>query len=294
MPAARQAFTLTELLVVISIMLVLMALVGAAVSGARTSAKINATRATIDKLNTILMTQLATYDSKSVDPSLLPSGITSKSAARAWYIRRNMITGDMPDRWSDVAYMAANPGGFKTSSQMAYIGIWNGMGTAPTVQYEGAECLFMIVMRGGIADCLDCGALRTAQIGDKDTDGMPEFLDEWGQPIDYILWCPAIDLPAGTGNPFFSGNRAPDNPFPSSGSPPAPALRLRPLIYSAGIDGQYSVERKPGQSTLDAGTNPVGRDCGNWGVDPTLSCGLTSAGAADNITNLDAEAKQTP
>jgi hypothetical protein len=278
--------------------------VAGAVSAARSVAKANATLATIDKLNTILTAQLATYDSRSVDASLLPSGITSKSAARAWYIRRNMITGDLPDRWSDVSYMAANPNSFISASQRAYISIWNSgtaAGRTPTVQFEGAECLFMIVMRGGIADCLDCGALRTTDVGDQDTDvngnvvgdGMPEFLDAWGRPIDYILWCPAIDLPAQSGNKFFAGARAPVDPFPASGSAPTPALRLRPFIYSAGADGQYSVERKPGSTTLDAGTNPTGRNCGNWGVDPTLSCGLTSAGAADNITNFDAEARAT-
>jgi hypothetical protein len=214
-----------------------------------------------------------------------------------------MISADLPDRWSDVAFMAANPGSFTSASQRAYISIWNSAtaaGTTPTAQFEGAECLFMIIMRGGIADCLDCGALRTADIGDKDTDtngnivgdGMPEFLDAWGRPIDFILWCPAIDLPPQSGIRFFSGTRAPDDPFPGSGSPPPPALRLRPLIYSAGPDGNYSVERRPGSTTLNVGTNPTGRDCGNWQVNPALSCGLTSSGAADNITNLDAEAKQ--
>ena len=299
---SRPAFTLTELLISVAIILILVAMVASAVSAARTSAKVNATRATIDKLNAILMTQLATYDYRSVDQSTL-DGITdigeikNTSARRGWYIRRTMITGDMPDRWNDVAYIATYSKIFSSPTQQTYRSIWTSgtaAGKTPTAQFEGAECLFMIVMRGGIADCLDCGSLRTSEVGDVDSDGMPEFLDAWGQPIDYILWCPAIDLPGQSGNKFFSGARAPDDPFPATGTPTTPTLRLRPLIYSAGPDGQYSVERKPGSSTLDVGTKPVGRDCGNWSVDPTLSCGITSAGSADNITNLDAEAKANP
>ncbi|MEI7780636.1 MAG: prepilin-type N-terminal cleavage/methylation domain-containing protein [Planctomycetota bacterium] len=294
----RRGFTLVELLVVVAIILLLMGLIGAAVSGARASGKASSTRLTIAKLDTILTAQLATYNSKSVDtPSPLPSGILTRGSYRSWYIRRNLITGDMPDRWADVAYMATASNGWiaQSASQRAYIAIWIAKQAAaqvPTVQYEGAECLFMIVMQGGIADCLDCGALRTSEIGDKDSDNAPEFLDAWGNPIDYILWAPLAEAPPGSGKLFFSGLRALDDPFPSAGVSPTPALKFRPIIYSAGPDGNYSIDRQPNTKTLDAGTNPVGRDCGNWNVDPTKSCGTTSSGSSDNITNFDAEAKQ--
>ena len=45
---------------------------------------------------------------------------------------------------------------------------------------------------------------------------------------------------------------------------------------------------------LDAGTSPVGRDCGNWQVSPTSVLGGLSSPdyRSDNITNLDLEAKQ--
>lgn len=288
----RRGFTLTELLVVVAIILGLMTLVGGAVSGARTSVKANATRQLIDKLNTILTTQLATYDSKSADMSGCPSA-TSKSQYRAWFIRRNMITGDIPDRWTDVQYMAANASQFPSSIQRTYIQIWNSLSSAQqtTVMANNAsaECLFMIVMRGGIADCLDCGALRTAQVGDQDGDGMPEFWDEWGSPIGYLLWAPGLELPAGSGNRFFSGTRALDTPWTGTNRT---TLGMRPVIYSAGPDGLNGYDRQSEAVTLSAGTSPIiGADCG---TSQSTAGGLDGSTdyRRDNITNLDAEAKQ--
>lgn len=298
--ACPRGFTLTELLIVIAIILALMAMLSGAVAAARGAAKISSTRATIDKLNTILTTQLATYDSRSVDiPASLPSGIPTRSSYRAWFIRRNMITGDMPDRWTDVQYMATPANGWvpQSPAQRAYISIWNAAAAPPTSTFAGAECLFMIVMRGGVADCLDCGALRTSEIGDKDNDGMPEFWDAWGNPIGFILWPYAVELPAGSGSRFFSGLRRLSDPFPSSGPSPSPTLGMRPLIYSAGPDGEYSFDRQNETGNLSNASDPVGHNCGNWNVAPTsLAAGSAPVAGidyrADNITNFDEEAKQ--
>jgi prepilin-type N-terminal cleavage/methylation domain-containing protein len=301
----RRAFTLVELLVTLTLILLLMGLVLGAVRAAQTTQKSAATRLLIDKINTIVMQQFDSYGSKNVDETVLSSlssSIADRSHARAWHIRRNMISADLPDRWTDVQFMAtpANNWTPQSASQRTYIAIWNAAVAAnrtPTSQYAGAECLFMIVMRGGLADCLDCGDLRTAQIGDQDTDsngniigdGMPEFLDAWGNPIGFILWPAAVELPPGTG--VFTG--ALDQPFAGT-PPPRPSLGMRPLIYSAGPDGEYSFDRASETGNLSAGTGPLGRDCGNWQQGPTLnSAGLAAPDyRADNITNFDAEAKK--
>lgn len=294
----RPAFTLVELLVVVAIILVLVSLVSAAVAAARGSAKVTATRATIAKLDAILTTQLAKYDSRSVDLSDCPTGVL-KNAYRAWFIRRNLITADMPDRWTDVQYMAANSAGFTSASQRTYISIWNSLGAQQATvmavdpkspDRSSAECLFMIVMRGGLADCLDCGALKTSDVGDQDGDGMPEFLDAWGNPIGYLLWAPAVELPPRSGTKFFSGTRSLDTPWTGTNRP---TLGMRPLIYSSGPDGSSGYDRFNEAKTLDAGTTPIlGADCGS---SATNAGGLLSGAAdtrADNITNLDVEAKQ--
>jgi prepilin-type N-terminal cleavage/methylation domain-containing protein len=321
LPSARTAFTLTELLVVIAIILGLMTLVSAAAAAARTSQKVNATRSLITRLDTILQSQFRRYASANVDSETTkaltesPNTIPTRSAARAWYIRRNLITGDLPDRWTDVAQIASGTtvaaittktvAGITTTgttflpltpSQRSYVSIYRSAATPPTSAYAGAECLFMIIMQGGLADPSDIGPLKTSDIGDKDQDGFQEFWDAWGNPIGYLLWPYAIELPAGSSVLFFSGNGAPSDPFPSSGSSPSPTLRLRPVIYSAGPDGEYSFDRQDETANLNCGVAPVGKDCGNWLVGPTAKMGgLSTAGPdgrADNITNFDAEVKQ--
>jgi prepilin-type N-terminal cleavage/methylation domain-containing protein len=317
---ARPGFTLTELLVVISIVLVLVSLIGAGVSAARGSQKKQATRALIAKLDAIIQQHAISYDTRSVDMSACPAGV-SKSAYRAWYIRRNLITGDLPDRWTDVQFMAANPSQFTTRHQRTYIAIWNALGSDKQTQVmannASAECLFMIIMQGGIADCLDCGSLAISEVGDQDGDGMPEFWDAWRNPIGLLLWAPALELPSGSGTRFFSDSRALDPPW--SGNP-RPSLGMRPLIYSVGADGKSGLDRhstiigsSPNESKTDIanlsfGSTPlVGWGCGDYSINTPINANSSAFSAsggkdtkplppndivdyrADNITNFDGE-----
>jgi len=312
----RSGFSLVELLVVISIILALMAMTGAAISGVRADQKRRAMLSLIQKLDAIITQQFNSYTSRIVPAGVsAPSGM-SASIHRSWYIRRYMINGDLPDRWVDVKYMYDNSDLFLTvaspqfpkdrlsASQRAYLMTWHSMATKPTDAFQGAECLFMIITRGGIASCLDCNALQDAVNGDKDNDGAFEFWDSWGNPIAFLLWAPALELPANSGEKFFSGKRALEIPGlagssgPNHGLNPSPGLGMRPLIYSAGPDGEYGLETQAAASNLAAqtpGSTPVGCDCGNWQASPTAVMGNkvgTTDTRGDNITNFDMEAGQ--
>jgi hypothetical protein len=284
-------------------------LIGAAVSAARTTSKRQATQLLIEKLDAIIQQQFATYSSRTVVlPGGVPAGFPGAASYRSWYLRRNLITADMPDRWTDVAAIASGTtvaSGTSTlpltQPQRTYTAILRGMnasGSLPSDTYAGAECLFMIVMQGGIASCIDCGELKTADRGDKDNDGAFEFWDAWGNPIGYILWPAGLQLPASTTNGFFStGGRALEQAFPPRGVTPSPALGMRPLIYSAGPDGEYGFNRASEASNLLASTGSVvGLDCGNPLAAPTQDMAspepAAAAFTADNITNLDAEANR--
>jgi prepilin-type N-terminal cleavage/methylation domain-containing protein len=284
----RQAFSLVELLVVITIMLVLMGLMGAALSNARNSQKRQETQGLIAKLDAVIQQQFASYAGRDV-PAASP-------AARAVELRRQ-VTGDLPDRWVDVKFMADNAAQFTSPHQRAYIAVWNSFPATrrdPTsasfvgTQYAGAECLFMIVMRGGVANCLDCGDLAGSSIGDKDGDGAFEFWDAWDRPIGYILWPGDLQLPADSGTKFFSNSP----PFASG----ATGRTLRPLIYSAGADGtdQGTPETGDFGFRCTAGTRTIdqGAKCGDPSQAPTNTFGTPAAGASDNLTNYDAEVKQ--
>lgn len=290
----RSAFTLTELLVAVAIIVTLMSLSAVAVNAARNSQKVNQTRLTVAKLDRIISEQLRRYDSRYITSNQLtnagaPSGNGETSnQQRAWYIRRNLINGDMPDRWADVRAILSSP---LTSAQKNYSKLWNSRSSiAPdstNPDRDSAECLFMIIMLGGFADCLDCGPMQSFEIGDTDGDGLPEFLDAWGNPIGFLLWAPGLELPLGS--PFFSSK---EDPWPSTPplTPPTPMLGMRPLIYSGGPDGIAGYNR--GNDAVSSMTS--GKDCGNWKVAEfgNRGTGISPDSRRDNITNFDEEARQ--
>ena len=180
----RPAFTLVELLVVVSIILLLMGLVGSAVSAARTSQKKQATQALIAKLDGVIQQHLSSYASRNL------SSAATEALAKL----------ELPDNWTDV-------GGTATSPQAAYASVRSSISTLTTGVNGDAECLFMIVMQGGVADCLDCAGLARSEMGDKDNDGALEFWDAWGEPIRYVRQPTAMPTQGG---------------------------KIRPLIYSGG------------------------------------------------------------
>jgi type II secretory pathway pseudopilin PulG len=273
-PGARRAFTLVELLVVISIIMTLIGIVAAGASAARTSSRRQATQSLIGRLDTIIQEQFATYASRPV--TMAVTGTTA-SGARAAALRL-MATGDMPDSWADVQHMASNPSQFTSAPQRAYIAFWNSRASSPpSASFGDAECLFMIVMQGGIASCIDCGELRTTERGDADSDNAFEFLDAWGNPIRFILWPGDLQLPPSSGIRFFSSTA----PF----TPNATGRTMRPLIVSGGPDETNSV-------TVNGGSNlSLGVQCGVPASSPFGGRDTSSGsdGRADNITNFDSE-----
>ena len=180
----RPAFTLVELLVVVSVILILLGMIGSAVSAARGSQRRQATQALIAKIDGVIQQHLSSYTSRGL------SSAAAEAIARV----------ELPDNWGDV-------GGTATSPQAAYARIRTSGSTISTGTFGDAECLFMIVMQGGVADCLDCGGLAASAMGDKDGDGAQEFWDAWGEPIRYARRPTAIATQGG---------------------------KIRPLIYSGG------------------------------------------------------------
>ena len=255
--SAVRGFSLTELLVVMAIVLVLSSMAGAAISAASSSQKKLRTKTLIAKLDAIVAAHFAKYGNQRVDAA---SGTARAQALRA------LAQGDLPDDWSIVSSLAAKPTAELTAHQLAYVAVWNAIANKSAVMQSnaGAECLFMIVMQGGIADCLDCRGLRI-EIGDQDGDGMPEFLDAWGSPLRLILWPSDLQLPPGSGKRFFSTVLPFDAYVPTIDD--SVGGLMRPLIVSAGPDRAY-------------------------GLTSTAAALSGSTEHVDNITTFDDEAKR--
>lgn len=283
----RNAFTLIELLVVVATILLLMSLTAVAVSSARSSQRRNQTRVTISKINEVLSSQWRTYPSQSGSPA---------------FIRRNRITADLPPNWKDVHYMATTNSSFpSTRAQRTYVSVWrnerndaiaNGLPDGRSVVDEDDylakcsetfgddECLFLAVMYGGFAGCLDCAGLRVNKdFKDTDGDGWNEFVDAWGNPLSFILWPVGLQKP--DGNSFFNATSSSDTL----------TFGMRPFVFSAGPDGKYGIEM--GGTTSSPGIENLSLDgnCGNpnYSLYTTLGSPSSASDAADNLTNFDAE-----
>ena len=57
-----------------------------------------------------------------------------------------------------------------------------------SLSFQGAECLYMVLanIKQGGNSALDF--FKQSEIGDVDGDNMPEILDAWGRPIEFIRW----------------------------------------------------------------------------------------------------------
>jgi prepilin-type N-terminal cleavage/methylation domain-containing protein len=242
-PAGRWGgFTLIELMVVLAIIAVLSSLSLAGLAGVRQRAKIDKTKSTIRKIHETIMPQYESYLTRRVPPL---SGASNPAAGRLAAIRL-LMTLEMPDQWSDVVSVPPVFGPLPPWAQTAAVRRYAAIKSpppppppaTPSLAYEGAECLAMIVMRGGF----DTGipeSFRADEIGDFDQDGWPEILDGWGKPIGFIRW------PAGFASPLqpqdSTVNPDPFDPMGVSAQVAYPAAAqldygLTPLIFSGGPD----------------------------------------------------------
>jgi hypothetical protein len=267
------------------------------------------------------------------------------------YALRELMMMEVPERWSDVLLNAvpANPSGLndarfpfyqdmrgnsptgRTSLANIYLRRYVAMagpsrkntitGNRNTrdeiLANQGAECLYMIITMA----CGD-GEARTQfgenDIGDTDGDGAPEFLDAWGQPIEFLRWAPGFDSSIQiNANRFRQPNANEFDQVPVSGAwksdaandhdpfdlyrVDAPAFRLEPLIISPGGDELLGIRTAPAHVYYQGLSLPQLATVhlpGNWPAifpwaqvnDTTIPGRVflgtsTGEGAADNIHN---------
>jgi len=211
--ATRNAVTLIELLITITIIATLSAAFLGASRSAMETSRAARTKTTIAKIHGLLMERWASYATRRVDihPDILASIAFSFSGRDIGLARydvqllatRQLLQMEMPDRWRDITLvdipdsnaLAITPLGptvlaSRPSLSSSYLRRFATLKTSDgTVirQHQGAECLYMTIMLG-----TGDGEARTLfsqqDIGDTDGDGAPEFLDGWGRPISVLRW----------------------------------------------------------------------------------------------------------
>jgi prepilin-type N-terminal cleavage/methylation domain-containing protein len=212
-PCGPRAFTLIELLITMSIIAIMASMVLVGLYSAQEAGKTAKTKALIARLDSIIKTRYESYRTRRV-PVASGANRTATALARLGGLR-DMMRMELPDRWSDIVAVAGTnppymvgpnlaglqsqmtPGG-PTLAGIPTSSVWRGYvrrvtaGPAPTLDYQGAECLYLIVMSALAEEGDAREVFKPGDVGDVDGDGFPEFLDAWGQPIRFLRWAPGF------------------------------------------------------------------------------------------------------
>jgi hypothetical protein len=297
-----------------------------ALASAQESARVAKTETTINKLNALIMAKYDSYRTRRV-PISIPAGTIPRAAAAARLdALHDLMRMEMPDRFTDIPDKTNNkdmpvthtiPGNNGSplipipSVAVKYRKLLD-QATKKTPQFASAECLYLIVTVGlDDPDVLE--QFAPDEIGDTDGDGLLEFLDGWGRPIDFLRWAPGFTSPMHNWNlnpakgpvvyptahdpfdPMHIYRPAQGEPFYDPAKPKEQQVYppLYPLIYSAGpdhINDIYDDAVSPPFEYSKVNNNPYAVVAGSMlGTPMDLDSALGPAdgddNSIDNITN---------
>jgi len=264
-------FTLIELLVAIAIISLLSAALLIALTELQAQSKLRRCQQQIKKIDQLIIQRWDEILHKPLPIQLSPLGATptgQEIQARKLQVliaRRELLRLEMPERITDISdNPVVFPGGYvmplpATTSTFRRKAVFNAsQGNVWTEQYQGAECLYLIlsVMQDQDSSALDF--FFPGEIGDMDNDGMPEILDGFNQPIGFLRWAPGFSYRPGIHIPRHQSRYSDIQDINPIDSPDAtdmgaadPRLyddnarndpyNLFPLIMSAGRDGQFGL-----------------------------------------------------
>jgi prepilin-type N-terminal cleavage/methylation domain-containing protein len=246
----------------------------------------------------------------STDAEIGYEVLATESARVRLMMLRDLQRMEMPDRYTDILSppvtirAACNPVLLNSAGEIAgsrrnpnsrrmFNVNWYGTGAdvpnrlasyndrlsgSQTVEHQGAECLYLIMATSFIGGTPAIDTIPASNIGDTDGDLMPEILDGWGQPIEFIRWpIGFFDVYESTNSQLaddfdlFRSDYAyladppppppPPAPQPASGTTMDPSLPIdpndssafpqrypwsvRPLIISPGADGLFGLALNP-------------------------------------------------
>ena len=228
----RGAFTLVELLVAISIIVILASLTMVAMRGAQQDVLESKTRSTIANIHEVLASKWEGYLSRPLplklptvafqaDPTTGQRALSAREMARLRLSAiRDLMRMEMPDRVTDLrgptplvarifegtANMTSFPISVAAPATLRRI---NEIITPSIASTNlNAELLYFLVSSTSYQNSSALELFRPSEIGDTDSDNMLEFIDAWGKPIQWIRWPAGLE---GGASPFDL-----DDPFVSN------------------------------------------------------------------------------
>lgn len=225
MERSRAGFTLIELLVVLTIVALIASVSWAAYGMSVENARAAATRTTLVELQLAIDAKTSALANNNIrglaqkfqasyaqggNPS--PNQTISESIAEI-IVRKTLYKGAMPTRVEDMWGFDATPG---TSDDSRLWGIWKRKYQGLTItdlaprpigyriELENSELLYLFLTDGAGAGEARVNAERlpARHKMDQNSNGLPEFVDDWGSPIRFYGWTHRLTRPDGNGMPI--------------------------------------------------------------------------------------------
>jgi len=203
----RSAFTLVEVLVVVGILAILMTFLVLAMGGILGGAREASTQTAILKIDTVIQARLDAISLADDDIKAAAKQVAARSPLNAdaaeFIIRKNLLRRILPQRVEDFyGFNRADDSG--GADDVPLPSSFNAGSSS------GSEPLFLAITQMKSIEILPDGKSITLpvllvddmdakHIADNDSDGNKEFVDDWGNPIQFYLWPTRLIRPGGSG-----------------------------------------------------------------------------------------------
>ena len=212
---SRQAFTMVEILIVISIIILLVTMMGAVIGNTVRKARESATVTLIQKIEGLLDERTKGFDraTKSLDfqrviaarkLSLEAGGIFGVSPkVLSAVARKDFFRANFPQRFEDLASPDANSNGVPDvleSVPGVNVTVLAAQTTSTTRHVtESSELLYFMLTRMQVFGVPPVGESEfgTSEVRDTDGDGLLEFVDAWERPLRFFRWPTRLLKPNG-------------------------------------------------------------------------------------------------
>lgn len=205
-PSSRPAFTLVELLIVVTIIAVLVTMMGAVIGSSIRKAREAATTALIQKLDVMLEERTKGFDraTKSLDFQRVVATLEAAMKAKGVFgvspkvlaavARKDFFKANFPQRFEDLApFTSALPTVLSSDPLITYNAANHKRET------ESSAMLYYMLTRMQVFGVPPVGdsEFGTNEFRDTDGDGLMEFVDAWGRPLRFYRWPTRLLKPNG-------------------------------------------------------------------------------------------------